>query len=72
MKYSDYPEFDVDLTVQEFKEWKKDKEKSIVSYRDKAFKSPVTGTMAPVHHTPWWEAMDDSMATFLASGKEAA
>jgi hypothetical protein len=28
--------------------------------------------MAPVHHTPWWEAMDDSMATFLASGKEAA
>ena len=72
MKYSDYPEFDIDLTVQEFKEWKKDKEKSIVTYRDKAFKSPVTGAMAPGHHTPWWEAMDDSMATFLASGKEAA
>jgi hypothetical protein len=45
----DYPEFDVDLTVQEFKEWKKDKEKSIVSYRDKAFKSPVTGAMAPAN-----------------------
>jgi trimethylamine monooxygenase len=72
MKYSDYPEFDIDLTVQEFKEWKKDKEKSIVTYRDRAFKSPVTGAMAPVHHTPWWEAMDDSMATFLANGKEAA
>ena len=28
---------------------------------------PCTGTMAPVHHTPWFKAMDDSMATFLAS-----
>lgn len=72
VKYSDYPKFDIDLTVQEFKEWKKDKEKSIVTYRDKAFQSPVTGTTAPVHRTPWWEAMDDSMATFLASGREAA
>jgi trimethylamine monooxygenase len=69
---TDYPKFDIELTVQEFKEWKKDKEKSIVGYRDKAFKSPVTGTMAPVHHTPWWDAMDDSMATFLASDEEAA
>lgn len=66
-KATDYPEFDIDLTAEEFKEWKKDKEKSIVSYRDKAFKSPVTGTMSPVHHTPWLKAMDDSMETFLAT-----
>ncbi len=64
---TDYPKFDIDLTVAEFKEWEHDKEHSITGYRDKAFKSPCTGTMAPVHHTPWAEAMDDSMATFLAS-----
>lgn len=72
LKHTDYPRFDLDLTVQEFKEWKKDKEKSIVTYRDKTFKSPVTGTMAPALGTPWWEAMDDSMATFLGSGQNAA
>lgn len=64
---TDYPRFDIDLTVAEFREWEHDKEHSITGYRDKAFKSPCTGTMAPLHHTPWAEAMDDSMATFLAS-----
>ena len=38
---------------------------SITGYRDKSFSSPCTGTVAPVHHTPWWEELDDSMATFL-------
>jgi hypothetical protein len=27
--------------------------------------------MAPVHHTPWYEAMDDTMKTFLAVKKAA-
>ena len=27
--------------------------------------SPVTGSVAPIHHTPWETAMDDSMKTFL-------
>ena len=31
-----------------------------------AFKSPCTGTDAPVHHTAWIEALDDSMTSFLA------
>jgi trimethylamine monooxygenase len=44
-----------------------DKEHSITGYRDKAFKSPCTGTMAPMHHTPWIDALDDSMAAFLAT-----
>ena len=26
---------------------------------------PVTGSVAPVHHTPWATAMDDSSKTFL-------
>jgi trimethylamine monooxygenase len=70
---TDYPKFDIDMTVDEFKEWEHDKVDSIVGYRNKAFKSPCTGTMAPVHHTPWLEALDDSMKTFLAvKGKAAA
>jgi trimethylamine monooxygenase len=62
---TDYPEFDVDLTREHFKKWEHDKEESIVGYRDQAFSSPCTGTMASVHHTRWWDEMDDSMDTFL-------
>jgi len=72
VKYTDYPKWDIDLTAKEFKQWKKDKEESIVGYRNKAFKSPVTGTMSPVHHTPWLEAMDDSMEAFLNVKNSAA
>ena len=39
--------------------------KVISTYRDKSFSSPVTGSVAPIHHTPWAEAMDDSSKTFL-------
>jgi trimethylamine monooxygenase len=69
---TDYPKFDIDMTVDEFKEWEHDKQDSIVGYRNKAFKSPCTGTIAPIHHTPWLEAMDDSMKTFLAVKQVAA
>ena len=70
---TDYPKFDIDMTAAEFKEWEHDKGDSIVGYRNKAFKSPCTGAMAPTHHTPWLEAMDDSMTAFLAvKGKQAA
>jgi trimethylamine monooxygenase len=72
VKDTDYPKFDIDMTVDEFKQWEHDKEESILGYRDKAFKSPCTGTMAPLHHTPWIEAMDDSMKAFLAVKQAAA
>lgn len=62
---TDYPDFDLAATVACFKAWKKDKQVSITGYRDKAFRSPVTGTMSPLHHTPWVEAMDDSIAAFM-------
>ena len=61
----DYPSYDVDLTRAHFKEWEHDKMTSITGYRDRSFSSPCTGTVAPVHHTPWWQELDDSMATFL-------
>ncbi|MQA07753.1 MAG: SidA/IucD/PvdA family monooxygenase [Pseudonocardiaceae bacterium] len=61
----DYPVFDLDLTREHFKKWEHDKEESIIGYRDRGFSSPCTGTGAPNHHTPWWQELDDSMATFL-------
>ena len=27
--------------------------------------APWTGTVAPLHHAPWWTELDDSLATFL-------
>lgn len=65
LKEVDYPDFDVNLTREHFKKWEHDKVESITGYRDRGFSSPCTGTQAPIHHTEWWEAMDDSMSTFL-------
>jgi len=64
---TDYPEFDIEMTQAEFKEWEHHKVESITGYRDRSFVSPCTGSKAPVHHTPWWEAHNDSMETFLAT-----
>jgi trimethylamine monooxygenase len=65
VKDTDYPDFDIDLTVEQWKEWEHDKVESIVGYRNKSFRSPVTGTQAPDMATPWFKAMDDSMDTFM-------
>jgi len=64
---SDYPAIDFELIRKHFKEWEHHKEEDILTYRNKSFSSPVTGTVAPIHHTPWAEAMDDSMDTFMKS-----
>lgn len=68
VKEVDYPAFDIDLTRAHFKKWEHDKEESITGYRDRGFSSPCTSSDAPVHHTPWWTEMDDSMARFLGNG----
>ena len=62
---TDYPKFDIDSTVASFKRWEHDKMDDILGYRNKAFPSPVTGTVAPLHPASWWEEMDDSMEHFL-------
>ena len=62
---SDYPNIDFELIRKHFKEWEHHKVEDILTYRNKSFSSPVTGSIAPIHHTPWEKAMDDSMKTFL-------
>jgi len=71
---TDYPSFDVAAADKAFIEWKKHKKQDIMAFRDNAYVSPMTGTMAPKHHTPWVEALDDSMESYLqvpASSGEA-
>ena len=61
----DYPKIDFELIRKHFYQWEHDKVEDIVNYRNKSFSSAVTGSVAPIHHTNWLEAMDDSMDTFM-------
>jgi trimethylamine monooxygenase len=63
----DYPDFNLQLKADNFKEREHDKDDSILTYRDKAFRSACTGTLSPVHHSTWLEALDDSRDTYLNS-----
>ncbi|MBL9046928.1 MAG: NAD(P)/FAD-dependent oxidoreductase [Tabrizicola sp.] len=62
---TDYPSFDVDGACQAFYDWKDHKKVDIMTFRDNAYKSVITGTMAPLHHTPWKDALEDSMESYL-------
>lgn len=65
LQYSDYSGFKVDEVAELFKEWLRHKEEDILGYRNRSYRSTLTGTLAPPHHTPWMQAMDDSMEAFL-------
>ena len=36
-----------------------------MTFRDNGYKSALTGTQAPAHHTPWKDALDDSLESYL-------
>jgi trimethylamine monooxygenase len=65
MAKTDYPNFDTAGAVQAFFEWKGHKKENIMTFRDHGYKSALTGTMAPKHHTPWQDALDDSLECYL-------
>lgn len=67
---TDYPRFDIAAVNETFLQWKKDKYADIMGYRDKCHRSLMTGTLATPHHTPWLDALDDSMAAYLADAPE--
>ena len=62
---TDYPSFDIEAANQAFYAWKKHKKKDIMTFRDHGYVSPMTGAQAPAHHTPWVDALDDSLAAYL-------
>ena len=62
---TDYPKFDVQGTNKTFMEWEHHKHQDIMGFRNNAYRSLMTGNPQPLHHTPWLEAMDDSMESYL-------
>ena len=62
---TDYPSFDIEGVRQTFMQWKKHKKENIMTFRDHTYRSLMTGTMAAPHHTPWLDALDDSLAAYL-------
>src|SRR5690554_6615855 len=68
---SDYPDFPIEEMARLFKQWQQDKREDILGYRNKSYHSAITGTLAPPHHTPWMEAMDDSLEAFLQTTASA-
>jgi trimethylamine monooxygenase len=62
---TDYPSFDVDGACEALYAWKDHKKQDIISFRNHAFKSVITKTMAPVHHTKWKDALEDTIESYL-------
>lgn len=69
---TDYPSFDMEGVVQTFLEWEHNKHENIMTFRDKPHRSLMTGSMAPVHHTPWVQAWDDSIECYVPSRSSSA
>jgi trimethylamine monooxygenase len=63
--YTDYPSFDIEGVNKTFMEWEHHKHEDIMGFRNNSYRSLMTGNMSPKHHTPWVEAMDDSMESYL-------
>ena len=68
---TDYPSFDVEGVNKTFMDWEHHKHDDIMGFRNNCYRSLMTGTMSPVHHTPWMEAMDDSLEAYLEGDSEA-
>ena len=64
---TDYPTFDTEKVNQTFMTWEGHKHDDIMSYRNNGYRSIMTNNEQPVHHTPWLEAMDDTMESYLGS-----
>ncbi len=64
---TDYPSFDIEGTNRTFMDWEHHKAENVMGFRDNSHRSLMTGTMSPVHHSKWVDAMDDSMESYLRS-----
>lgn len=64
---TDYPNFDIEGVNKTFMEWEHHKHEDIMTFRNNAYRSLMTGNMQPAHHTPWKDALDDSLEDYLRS-----
>ena len=63
---TDYPTFPVQEQAELFKQWLKDKQADIMGFRNKTYRSLMTGTMAAKLPRPWLEIKDDTLEGFMA------
>jgi hypothetical protein len=50
-----------------FMEWEHHKHENIMTFRDHAYRSVMTGNMSPVHHTPWKDALEDTCESYVGA-----
>jgi trimethylamine monooxygenase len=62
---TDYPSFDIEGVNRTFMEWEHHKAENIMGFRDNGYRSLMTGTMSPKHHSKWVDALDDSKEAYL-------
>jgi trimethylamine monooxygenase len=62
---TDYPPLNIEGMNEAFFQWKKHKKEDIMGFRNQSYRSAITGTVSPSHHTPWKDALDDSMEAYL-------
>eukprot|EP00607_Mallomonas_marina_P005750 CAMPEP_0182436800 /NCGR_PEP_ID=MMETSP1167-20130531/83712_1 /TAXON_ID=2988 /ORGANISM="Mallomonas Sp, Strain CCMP3275" /LENGTH=315 /DNA_ID=CAMNT_0024629369 /DNA_START=372 /DNA_END=1319 /DNA_ORIENTATION=+ len=59
------PSFDAQKMGEMFVEWEHNKHENIMTFRDCAHVSVISGTPSPVHPVPWLQEFDDTMEHFL-------
>ena len=62
---TDYPSYDMQASNRAFHEWMQHKKANIMAFRNHGYTSPMTGKLAPAHHTLWKDALDDSLESYL-------
>lgn len=62
---TDYPTFDVEGVNKTFMKWEHHKHDDIMGFRNNTYPSLMTGNEQPLHHTPWIDAMNDSIESYL-------
>lgn len=65
---TDYPEFAVEKQGDILKQWQLDKQADIMGFREKAYRSTLTNTLAPELPESWLDILDDSLEHFLNLG----
>jgi trimethylamine monooxygenase len=64
---TDYPDFSWDAIGEILKEEEHHKIGNILTYRDRSYKSVLTGTQAPPPAVTWMKALDDSKEWFMSN-----
>jgi trimethylamine monooxygenase len=63
---TDYPDFPIEEQAELLKSWSIDKQEDIMAFRNKSYRSTITGTQATALPEPWLDIKDDSLEGFMS------